>query len=490
LRNELEGRGQSPLDQLTYAYNPVGNITSIADLTDTRAFAYDALDRVIRGGTDAAPETYEYDPVGNRVRSFLSATHAHDRAGRLLEDDQFRYTYDANGNLTTKTAKVSGAVTTYRWDALNRLIRIELPDGTSAAYRYDGFGRRIEKNVNGVITRYVYDGFDILLEYDGANQPVARYGHGPRMDQPLVLQRDGESLFYHADHLGSVRLLSDASGAAVNTYRYDSYGRGEGFAETVANPFTYTGREFDAESGLYYYRARYYDPEIGRFISEDPLGLLSGDPNLYAYVLGNPLNHKDPLGMVVLPVVVGLALTGLLLLGAAGAFLTARDIQAQREQQAREAAEREAREKRQSEEAERERRRRQLQEKIDALRELTLSEGERRAARARLERDPSLTIGEVLDVLGIPCRKKPPSGLRPLSEIERRAQEATRETPAQEADRLRGEAAFGAAIILFPRVVDEAEEEVGNPFGEVLREAEPAEQEPEPPPGGPLSSGP
>ena len=185
---------------------------------------------------------------------------------------------------------------------------LDFPDLSFAAYRYDALSRRIERDVNGVITGYVYDGLNILLEYDASDTLLARYSHGQRTDQPLAVARDldasgafeaGEQFFYQADHLGSVRNITDAVGIAVNAYDYDSYGRVEAIVEGIANPFTFTGREVDAESGLYFYRARYYDPATGRFLKQDPLGFAAGDPNLYRYVLNNPVKFTDPSGLVI-----------------------------------------------------------------------------------------------------------------------------------------------------------------------------------------------
>ena len=146
----------------------------------------------------------------------------------------------------------TGGVTTYTYDAQNQLVRIDFPDLTFAAYRYDGLSRRIEKDANGTITRYVYDGSDILLEFDGTNTLLARTSHGQGIDQPLAVERGGQSFFYQADHRGSVRKITNSSGLVVNSYDYDAYGNIEASVEGIANPFTYTGRERDAESGLYY----------------------------------------------------------------------------------------------------------------------------------------------------------------------------------------------------------------------------------------------
>jgi len=160
--------------------------------------------------------------------------------------------------------------------------------------------------VNGVITRYVYDAEDILLEYDGADTLLARYTHGPGIDEPLVMARDlngdqvfqaDESFLYLRDGQGSVIQLTDNAGMVVRSYAYDSRGGISAESGTVQNHYTFTSREFDAESGNYYYRARYYSGVIGRFISEDPIGFAAGDSNLYRYVFNNSINFFDPSGL-------------------------------------------------------------------------------------------------------------------------------------------------------------------------------------------------
>ncbi len=280
----------------------MGNIKDILDQvnpSNNRTHTYDVLQRLKAGGTATNAETYEYDLVGNRTTSFLSSSHNHDDLNRLTEDDQFTYTYDANGNLETKTDKTNPTeVTTYHWDAQDQLIQIDRPDSTTVTYKYDGLGRRIEKDVAGSVTRYVYDGEDILLEYDGTNTFLARYSHGDQVDQPLILQKAGVGHFYyHSNHQGSITHLTDGSGGVANSYIYDSYGRRSNVIESVIQPYSYTGREYDGETGLYYYRARYYDAHIGRFLSEDPIGFDAGDQNLYRYVFNNPVNLTDPSGM-------------------------------------------------------------------------------------------------------------------------------------------------------------------------------------------------
>ena len=286
-----------------YTYNPVGNILDILDQvnpSETRTHTYDALQRLKTGGTTTNAESYDYDLVGNRTTSFLSSSHNHDDLNRLTEDDAFTYTYDNNGNLKTKTDKATPTdVTTYHWDAQDQLVQIDRPDATTITYKYDGLGRRIEKNVAGTVTRYVYDGEDMLLEYDGTNTFLTRYSHGDQVDQPLILQKAGLGFFYyHSNHQGSITHLTDNSGNVANSYVYDSYGRRSQVIESVIQPYSYTGREFDVESGLYFYRARYFDQNTGRFLSEDSIGFFGGDQNLYRYVFNNPVNLIDPNGEI------------------------------------------------------------------------------------------------------------------------------------------------------------------------------------------------
>ncbi len=289
--------GGSPFVQNALSHDAAGNITGITGLSRSRSYLYDQLNRLAAVTDTEGNESYAYDAEGNRTNSHASVSHSHDDANRLLEDDAYSYVYDANGNLTSKTDKASGDVTTYTWDSLDRLIQITFPDTTTATYAYDAFGRRIEKNVNGTVTRYLYDGWDILAEFDGTGTLLAKYSHGPYVDHPLVMERAGQTYYFHAAQDGSISHVTDAAGAVVNEYIYDAFGNRISVTETVANPYGFTAREYDPESGLYFYRARYYDPQAGRFISSDPIGFTGGDSNLYAYVFNDPVNLIDPSGL-------------------------------------------------------------------------------------------------------------------------------------------------------------------------------------------------
>jgi RHS repeat-associated protein len=157
-------------------------------------------------------------------------------------------------------------------------------------------GRRVRENVDGLVSLDWYSAEDIVLETDATGADIARYTHGPGIDNPLTMRRNGLSYHYHEDPLGSIVLLTDATKAVVKSYTYDAFGRILAQTGTLENPYTYTAREWDPETGLYYYRARHYDPNAGRFLQTDPLPQRWDEMNRYAYVLNNPANLVDPYG--------------------------------------------------------------------------------------------------------------------------------------------------------------------------------------------------
>ena len=201
--------GATTVDSFGYGYDNVGNRKSKADNNGTANYTYDTLNRLVQA-INPLPgnplENYAYDAVGNRTNSNQNGASVFNQGNQLLEDTNFTYQYDNNGNMTRKTAKVGGAVTTYDYDAENKLIRVGTT-GKTVNYKYDGLGRRVEKEVvdaGTATTRYVYDNEDILLELNGANSIVARYTHGPGIDEPLIMEKNGQSFYYHADGLGSI----------------------------------------------------------------------------------------------------------------------------------------------------------------------------------------------------------------------------------------------------------------------------------------------
>jgi len=304
----------SALSNFAYTFDAANNRASLATtrplsgVEAALAYGYDPRNQLTSATHPLAgqpTETFIYDDVGNRLRRDGEIADAHyDANNRQLEDADFTYTYDANGNTLSKTDKVSGEVTAYIYDSRNRLIEFTLTDAAgvalkTATYSYDVADRRIGKTIDGAVIHYVYDGPDILAEFDDTGAMLARYTHGPGTDEPLIMERGGQAYFYQTDGLGSVTELTDESGMVVRAYVYDSYGQIVLESGSLENPYTYTGREYDAESGLYYYRARYYEARTGRFLNEDLIGYEGKDINFYRYVFNAPTLYRDPSGLGV-----------------------------------------------------------------------------------------------------------------------------------------------------------------------------------------------
>jgi RHS repeat-associated protein len=204
-------------------------------------------------------------------------------------------TYDSNGNTLTKVD--STGTTQYFWDFENRLASVTLPGtGGAVTFKYDPFGRRIYKSSSSGTSIFAYDGNKLIEETNSSGAVVARYSQGFNIDEPLAMLRSATTSYYHADGLGSVTSLSSSAGSLAQTYGYDSFGKQTSSSGSLTNPFQYTAREFDPETNLYFYRARYYAPVLGRFLSEDPLRFkVSAD--YYSYVWNRPLVLRDPFGM-------------------------------------------------------------------------------------------------------------------------------------------------------------------------------------------------
>jgi RHS repeat-associated protein len=216
--------------------------------------------------------------------------YSYNASNELTATPSGSYTYDNNGNTLTDASGKS-----YTWDFENRLVSAAVPGTGTVTFKYDPFGRRIQKSGPLGTTNYLYDGADLSEEIDSGGNVLARYTHGRGVDQPLSMLRGGTSAYYLSDGIRSITSLSNSAGALANTYAYDSFGKLTTSTGTLTNPFQFTAREFDQESGNYYYRARYYDQQTGRFASADPMRFLAGN-NFYDYVLNNPTDLVDPTG--------------------------------------------------------------------------------------------------------------------------------------------------------------------------------------------------
>lgn len=278
----------------TYSYNAASFLTNLVarynQQTTINSFAYtpDGMSNRATMTDLAGPHAYTYD----NTYQLTQATHPN----MPLE----HFSYDQVGNRLTSEGQAPsvGRDTEYVHDFENRLIEVNY-FGMAVQYNYDPFGRRIEKNLNNgaTITRYVYDGPNTVTQYDGAWNVTAKYTHTLDIDDPLTVQQGANTYYYHRDGLGSVVNLTDSAGSNIKSYTYKTFGEIYSESGTLVQPFTFTGREYDPESGLYYYRARHYDPRAGKFLTKDPIGFAGGDVNLYRYVRNNPVNLIDPSGL-------------------------------------------------------------------------------------------------------------------------------------------------------------------------------------------------
>jgi RHS repeat-associated protein len=300
---------------------------TVGTATRTVAYGYDLLSRLtkedIQSATagPAALVAYDgtgtgqgYDRVGNRrsrqVTGTLPGVSAYAGDTFNLRDllnpnPQTGYTYDLNGNTTQEPGG-----TLYAYDAENRLVKVTKPDGTTITLAYDADGNRVKKVVdapgtaNDSTTLYLVDdrnptGYaQVVEERDGAGATTVTYTYG--LD--LVCQRRGVMVSYYGyDGLGSVRYLTDETGAVTDTYTYDAFGIQVASTGTTPNAYRYTGEQWDGDLGFYYLRARYYQPQLGRFWTMDSYEGNQSDPlslHKYLYCHGDPANNWDPSGHI------------------------------------------------------------------------------------------------------------------------------------------------------------------------------------------------
>ena len=288
----------STIDGATYTVDNVGNRTAKTDdySSITSNYTYDALyelTQVTQGGTTT--ESYSYDAVGNRTASLGIPSYTTNSSNEMTANSNASYTYDSNGNTHTKTD--STGTTTYAWDFENRLTSVTLPGSAgTVSFKYDPFGRRIEKVSTTTTSIFAYDGDNLVETTNSSGSDIASYTQDKGLDNPLAIERSATTIYYEADGLGSITSLSNSSGSVAQTYTYDSFGNTTSSSGSVTNFFRYAGRELDTETGLYFNRARYYDPTTGRFLSEDP-EMFEAGVNFYGYVLGNPVAFRDPFGL-------------------------------------------------------------------------------------------------------------------------------------------------------------------------------------------------
>jgi RHS repeat-associated protein len=287
---------------VSFAYDSDGRRTSLTLPNGVVAtYSYDAasqLTGIVYQGGALSPQNlaYSYDLAGRRVgvSGTLASTQlpaavasaVYNANNQLTQWGSTAMTYDLNGNT------LNDGTNSYSWDARNRMVSA---DGTGASFTYDPLGRRVSKTVMSTITNFLYDGANAVQEF-GAN-PTANLLTGG-VDERFTRTSATETDNYLTDALGSTVALTGSTGATQVRYSYDPYG-GMSIAGSTNNSYAYTGREFDGlafnGTAIDYYRARYYNPNTGRFLSEDPIGFDGSGPNLYAYAPNNgPTQPTQP----------------------------------------------------------------------------------------------------------------------------------------------------------------------------------------------------
>ena len=297
-------------------YDAVGNMLSKKDLlrpTKSEVYGYDALNRLTsfkQGQITTGVEIpnplkqvqYNLDALGNRTTMTVNGVTTNYTANNMnayTAVTGMNLQYDDNGNMT------GDGTHTYQYNYNNRLISVD--NGATATYKYDALNRRIQKTVVEPVettTNYYYSGDQAIEERNAFDAVQATYLFGISVDDVLQMQRGGNTYYYHKNHLGSVVALTNGSGNLVERYEYDPYGQPSFFdasdnaltQSSVSNAILFTGRNYDAETGLYYYRARTMHPGLGRFMQHDPKMYVDG-MNMYSYVLNNPLYFIDSYGL-------------------------------------------------------------------------------------------------------------------------------------------------------------------------------------------------
>ncbi|MGH8019268.1 MAG: RHS repeat-associated core domain-containing protein [Opitutaceae bacterium] len=322
---------RSPLSELDYTYDEVGNRTSttqkvVSDLrsdlleTSRDTYLYDATYQVTGadyGELVASSSTsssnfnsrpahsvrFTYDAVGNRVEvseDGVVTRYATNNLNQYTRVGAFAPTHDRNGNLAGMGEWL------YRYDAMNRLV--EASNGTmTARFFYDAKNRCVARSYNGRVQLNTYDNWNLIEERDGNGAQQARYVHGRRIDEIVVMVNRHGVFYPHHDVLGNVIMLTGPDGSIVERYDYSVEGKVTVFDTSgkelpdsaVENRWMFTGREWLAKVGLYDYRNRMYAASIGRFIQTDPVLFKAGDVNIYRYVDNRFLRFTDPSGLTI-----------------------------------------------------------------------------------------------------------------------------------------------------------------------------------------------
>jgi len=284
----------------SYAYDNVGNITLKNTEHGQHLYGYDTLDRLVSANYPTqSNETFAYDKVGNRIvhNNDVQNPWQYNANNELLNRPNVTYTYDANGSQIQKTE--NGITTDYLYNSNNRLSQIKQGTTTIAAYDYDPFGRRLSKTVNGTTIYFYYSDEGLTAEANSSGKITQSYGYAPDSTwgtDPLYMSINGAYHFYLNDHLGTPQQLADTAGQQSWAAIYEAFGKATTANSSVSSNLRHPGQYQDLDSSFYYNFHRYYDPETGRYLSSDPIGL-SGGVNAFSYGNSNPIMRFDFSGL-------------------------------------------------------------------------------------------------------------------------------------------------------------------------------------------------
>ncbi len=285
------GKDAGPVSQRRYAYDPAGALTEVDDqMRGKSRFQYDPRKQLkqVLGNVE---QQFYFDPTGNPIDPAVAEPVV---GNRIRAFKGKRYQYDSRGNLTERHDPAQQERLQFTYGPDNQLRRVER-DGLVTEYAYDALGRRVSKRKGQRVTAFLWDQHAMIAEsQDGGHWKTFVYEQNG--ETPLAMIDGDRFYYYHNDHLGTPQELTDDDGNCVWAAQYLAYGGVHRYlVEQVDNPLRFPGQYYDDETGLHYNRYRYYDPELGRFIHQDPLSLLGG-MNAYAYA-PNPVNWTDPLGL-------------------------------------------------------------------------------------------------------------------------------------------------------------------------------------------------
>lgn len=310
------------------AWNALGLLNSIThkgpteNTLSSHLYTYDAANRIVQWVIDGQNSTYTYDKTSQLLTATYAAqpneSYTYDKNGnrinpgyttgpdnQLLADGIHTYTYDPEGNMATRTHNTTGVVTAYEWDHRNRLVKVTDRNGAAVTqtveFGYDAMDRRLIESVDANSVHFVHNRYETWMERGMSGTVISRTLPGSRLDEVVANKRGSDgAVWLLEDHLGTIRAAADSGFQNADQWLTGSFGNMLANQAPVAHRQMFTGRDYVEMLDSYYYRSRYYKPDIGRFASNDSAGFVAGDANLSRYVFNNPISYADPFGHVAM----------------------------------------------------------------------------------------------------------------------------------------------------------------------------------------------